>query len=360
MLRKILYIAHHRPGRSPGQRFRFEQYIRFLEKNNFQITYSYILSEHDDEIFYSNGRYFAKFLIFCKSIAFRIFDAIRAHKFDIVIIYREGFMLGTILFEWLISLSRAKIVFDFDDAIWIPDISEGNEPLKWLKRPSKTAAIIKLSDIVMAGNEYLARYALQFNRAVKIVPTVIDIEYHKKNNSPRQNNVITIGWTGSSTTLKHFLTIIPALKKIKQKYEHKVKFKVIVDCDFEDKKLGIVADRWNKATEIKELSEIDIGIMPLPDNQWTKGKCGFKVLQYMALGIPAVVSPVGVNNEIITQGQNGFFASSEHDWVEKISFLVESEELRQKLGKGGYDTVVTKYSINVNKEIFLDILNNLF
>ncbi len=115
--------------------------------------------------------------------------------------------------------------------------------------------------------------------------------------------------------------------------------------------------KWDKTSEISDLQKIDIGIMPLYDNEWEKGKCGFKGLQYMALEIPAVMSPVGVNTEIIKDGENGFLAKDEQEWFDKLSLLIENSQLREKLGKAGRQTVIEKYSVDANKQKYLDVLH---
>ncbi len=358
-MKKILFIAPHRKKRSPGQRFRFEQYIDFLSDNGFEITFSNIISEKDDNIFYSKKKYFLKFIILIKSFFKRISDVLRVSNYDVIFIYREAFMLGTTVFERLMSLSKAKIIYDFDDAIWLNDVSDGNENLKWLKKPEKTAKIIKYSDLIFAGNKYLADYAKKFNKNVKIIPTTIDTNYHKKLNINKKNDAICIGWTGTSTTLKHFETALPILREIKQRYGDRIYFKLIVNFPYSVKDLDIIATQWNLDSEIEDLCEFDIGIMPLPNDKWAKGKCGFKGLQYMSLEIPTIMSPVGVNTEIINDGVNGFLAENNRQWVEKLSALIESEELREKLGKAGRETIIENYSVDSQKDKYLKYFNEL-
>lgn len=353
---KILFIAAHRPGRSPSQRFRFEQYFDFLKANGFDYDFSYLISAADDKKFYSAGNYHTKFRVLVKSFFTRMKDTGRVNNYDIVFVQREAFMTGTAFFEKKFSKSKAKFIFDFDDSIWLSNVSDGNKNLEWLKDYSKTGKIIEMANMVIAGNQYLANYALNFNKNVKIIPTTIDTDYHRKKNytGAETNQAGTcIGWTGTSTTLKHFQLIIPVLKKIKEKYGERIYFKVIVDNEFEELSLGIKAIRWKKETEIEDLSQIDIGIMPLPDNDWSRGKCGFKGLQYMALEIPTVMSPIGVNNEIIHEGINGFLANTEQEWIEKISRLIDSAELRKKIGSEARKTVVERYSVESQKNNYL-------
>ncbi|MBP7496402.1 MAG: glycosyltransferase family 4 protein [Bacteroidales bacterium] len=356
---KILYIVAHRLGRSPGQRFRFEQYLKYLEESGFNYEISNFLNEKDDKIFYSKGKYFKKFIILLKSIRQRLKDIKRANEFDIIFIYRDAIMIGSTYFEKQFSKSKARVIFDFDDAIWYPETSQGNSNLSFLKKPSKTGRIIELSDLVFAGNSYLADYALQYNKNVRIVPTTIDINYYIKKERKKSDNKICIGWTGTSTTLKHYELIIPVLKRIKDKYGDKIYFKLISDQPLLTKELEIENTKWDKETEIEDLSYIDIGIMPLPDDKWSKGKCGFKGLQYMALEIPALMSAVGVNNEIIQDGINGFLAKNDEEWYNKLCLLLNSPELRKNIGLKGRQTIVEKYSCQALKEKYIEYFKEL-
>ncbi len=358
--KRILYIVQHRFNRSPGQRYRCEQYIPFLEANGYECVYSPILinEQEDHDLYY--GNYFRKLTLFLKGIFRRIRDIIRAKDFDIIFIYREAFMTGTVLFEKLIHKAGDKIIFDFDDAIWNHDVSVGNKNLAWLKRPEKTNDIIALADLVFAGNQYLAEYASNHNKNVVIVPSTIDLEYYR---IPAKNfsvtNPVIIGWSGSLTTIEHFKPIIPVLKKLKEKFGSKIEFKVFGIPEYENEELGIKGIAWTPENEVSEIASFDIGIMPLPDNEWSRGKCGMKGLQYMALEVATIMSPVGVNKEIIQDGKNGFLASSDEEWLQKISVLVESKELRDKFGKAGRETVEKQYSSDAIRQDYLRYFNEL-
>ncbi len=357
---KILFIAAHRPDRSPSQRYRFEQYLDFLSRHGFQYDYSYLISAKDDHYFYSPGNWFRKFRIFLKSAIRRWRDAMRAGEYALVFVQREAFMTGSVAFERRVKRSGAKLVFDFDDAIWNLDVSDANRKLGWLKNPGKTAEIIALSDLVIAGNAYLADYAKHHNpRNVVIIPTTINTDLYQRVAVPKQADKIIIGWTGSLTTIKHFEFALPFLRILKQKYGERIHIKVIGDPSYVNEELGIRGMRWTSQTEILDLSDLDIGIMPLPDDEWTKGKCGLKGLQYMALGIPTIMSPVGVNTEIIQDGVNGFLASETQEWILKIERLMESEQLRKEIGEAARETVVKKYSVRAQENRYLEVLSAL-
>lgn len=356
--KKILFIANHRLNRSPGQRFRFEQYIPFLTANGYDCTLSSLINEKDDKILYAKGFYFQKALIFLKTYFIRLKNLSKIKDYDVVFIFREALLTGSTFFEQQVKKRDVKIILDFDDAIWLPNVSQGNKKLEWLKNYDKTKTLVSLANAVIAGNQYLADYANQFNQQVHIIPTTIDTDYHIPLKSKLKSK-ICIGWTGSLTTVQHFELLVPVLKKIQQKYGDTVYFKLIGDEKYSNKALDLKGTKWNLKTEIEDLQEIDIGIMPLPDDEWAKGKCGFKGLQYMALEIPTIMSPVGVNTSIIENGVNGYLADSENEWIEKLSDLIESEVLRKKIGTRSRKTILEKYSTLAHSKQFLSILNDV-
>lgn len=357
-MKRVLYIAMHRKDRSPSQRFRFEQYIDFLQQNGYHYDFSFLISPEDDKVFYAPGNTFSKGLIFFKCFLKRLKDVLQANRYDIIFIQREAFMTGTVFFEKQFARSKAKIIFDFDDSIWMQNVSDANKRFGFLKNAAKTSSIIKLSDMVFAGNEYLADYAQPFNPNVRIVPTTIDTDEYQRIPLP-VNEKICIGWSGSITTIQHFKFAVPALEKIKQKYGQQIQIKVIGDANYKNETLDVVSLNWNKQDELKELSSFDIGIMPLPDDEWAKGKCGLKGLQYMALEIPTIMSPVGVNSQIIEHGVNGMLASADEEYVNAISALVDNELLRKRIGAEGRKTVVEKFSVKAWEQKYLAYFNEL-
>ncbi len=355
--RKILFIVPFYRDRSPSQRFRIERYIDYFERNGYECTFSHLITPETDKVFYSKGNLIAKTLLLLKFLWIRLRDVRRASKYDIVFVQREAIFIGTTFFERRFA-KKSKLIFDFDDAIWLPNVSEANKNLEWLKDYQKTERIIALAHYVIAGNSFLADYAAWFNPNVTVIPTTVDtLLFVPEKKEWNNNDSVCIGWSGSQTTVKHFEVIVPVLKRIKEKYGRKVSFKLIGNEQYLNDVLGIKGIKWMPDREVEELRAFDIGIMPLPDDKWAKGKCGLKGLTYMALEIPTIMSPVGVNTEIIQDGVNGFLASTEEEWIEKISLLIENPGLRQKLGKAGRQTVVEKYSVEANKQKYLEVFN---
>lgn len=351
---KILFLTLHRKDRSPGQRFRHEQYLDYLERNGVEITYSPMLDARQDKIFYGSGNTSGKIGVGISAMLKRVKDVFRSNRYDYIFIYRDAFFFGT-FFEWLFKKSKAKLIFDFDDSIWLQDENPNQSFFQKLKNPAKTGKIISYCDLTIAGNEYLASYARKHTDSVTIIPTTIDMADYVRVHVSKQQPGICIGWSGSFSTIKHFESALEPLKKIKEKYGDQVYFKVIGDGSYKNEDLGIRGLAWKSETEVSDLCEIDIGIMPLPDDDWSKGKCGLKGLQYMALEIPTIMSPVGVNSDIIQDGENGFLASTTEEWVEKLSLLIENIDLRKRVGKVGRKTVERDFSVEANKEKWLDV-----
>ncbi|PKP20311.1 MAG: glycosyl transferase family 1 [Bacteroidetes bacterium HGW-Bacteroidetes-21] len=356
--KKVLFVANQELNCAPNQRFRFEQYLYFFTQMGFQWEISHLLSCKDVQKLYTPGHYIRKAKILKNSIIIRRNDIKRLKNFDLIYVSREALMTGSVFFEKKLHESGIPFIFDFDDAIWRENVSPANRKFKWLKKPSKTADIIRMASLVIAGNNYLAEYARKFNSNVKIIPTTVDTDKFV-NLKTKSNKKIVIGWSGSKTTIAHFETIIPVLDFINDKYPKKVEFRVIGDDSYTNKRLNIKGIKWTAHDEVEKLNEFDIGIMPLPHDEWSLGKCGLKGLTYMSCEIPSVFSAVGVNNEIITQGQNGFVATTSHDWIQCLSELIENTDLRNKIGIAGRKTVVEKYSVIANKEKYLEAFNSV-
>jgi glycosyltransferase involved in cell wall biosynthesis len=341
---RIYIIAPHRPSRSPSQRYRIEQYLPYFHSHGFTSVYSPLLDAWDDGVLYSHGRIAGKALILVKALLRRLRDLWRIQRGDIVLVHREAFMMRGVFFERAFRWKAGTLVFDFDDAIWKLDVSEGNKRLSWLKHPGKTDRIIALSDRVIAGNAYLAGHAKAINENTVIIPTVIDTERYRPM-AKLQKGSIVIGWTGSRTSTVHLLAALPILQKLQQRFGARIQFRVISDIAPELPGLDVEHVRWNAESEVEDLVPMDIGIMPMPDDEWSRGKCGFKGLQYMGMGKAVVLSDVGVNSTIVQHGVNGMLARTETEWLEALGRLVEDDELRARSGVEARRTVEQHWSL---------------
>lgn len=354
-LKKILFIVPYPFNEAPSQRFRFEQYFDFLKEKEYEYRFESFLNNKTWDILYKKRNVLPKFLGILQGFIKRFFLLFNLGQFDYVFIHREASPLGPPIFEWIIcEIARKKVIFDFDDAIWLQNISKENSLVSAIKWHNKTALICKWSYKISCGNQFLADYALQFNNDVIVNPTTIDAcRLHVPNRN--KLNLPVIGWTGTHSTAKYLKMMIAILEELALK--HKFIFKVISNESPEFRLPFLHYVRWSKELEIEELNSIDIGIMPLTDDDWSKGKCGFKALQYMALKIPALVSPVGVNFEIVDHGINGFHCKTKNEWIDNLKLLIENSERRIEMGKAGRKKVIETYSLTSNKENFLSLFS---
>lgn len=356
---RLLAIVPSIYDRNPSQRYRIEQWEPWLRARGVEITYKPFESEELNAVLYQAGRTAQKMSLVIEALRRRFRDVRAAREFDAVYILREAALLGPPVFERMLVRARVPFVFDFDDAVFERYVSPSNGYLSYLKFPGKTRTICRLAAHVMAGNEYLADYARQVNKNVTVIPTTVDTSKYKP--APRAaSDVPVIGWTGSYSTVQHLLTLAGALKRLA--LTDRFRLRVIGSPDMRLEGLdGVDVEtlRWRSETEVEDLRPMDVGVMPLPDDRWSRGKCGMKALQYMGLGVATVCSPVGVNSEIIRDGENGLIASSEDEWVEKLRLLLRSPDLRERLGRVGRATVEARYSAEVQAPRVFQILETV-
>jgi glycosyltransferase involved in cell wall biosynthesis len=253
-------------------------------------------------------------------------------------------------------LFQKKIIYDFDDAIWIPSVSEQNSLVGNFKNAKKVKNICKWAYRVSGGNEYLCNYAKQFNKSVVYNPTCVDAENRHNILANQDVEKITIAWTGSFSTLKYLSIVENALQRLQEKYDFNVKIICNQKPALNLKNIQYV--EWSETNEVSELASCQIGLMPLTHDEWSEGKCGFKLIQYLSLGIPSVSSSVGVNKKIIEQGINGFFADSDKAWYNSIEKLILDADLRKKMGIAGRKKMIAQYSLQSNENNFLNLFNS--
>ncbi|MBN9294780.1 MAG: glycosyltransferase family 4 protein [Flavobacteriia bacterium] len=348
MSKTIYFIVPYPYQEAPSQRFRFEQYFHYLKSEGFEIEIHSFLDQKTWKQLYGEGNTAGKIKGILKSFVRRFRLLFSLKKADYIFIHREASHLGPPVFEWIISrVLRRKYIYDFDDAIWLPNYSEANAKFHRLKAYWKVRYCMKWAHQITAGNNYLAAYARQFNSNVTVIPTTIDTVNHHNLTTDYEAEKITIGWTGTHTTMHYLDDLIPVLKELELEYTFD--FVVISNQkpDYDLKSLLFVP--WNKETEIQDLARLNIGVMPLKQDIWSEGKCGFKGLQYMSLGIPTLMSPVGVNTEIVENGINGFLVQTPAEWKSALELLLQNAQLRREIGKAGKEKTEKVYSVNSNK-----------
>lgn len=355
--KEILFIVQYPENISPGQRFRFELYLNLLSENGYKITTSSFFDKKGLEIIRQSGFILLKLCAVFRGYLKRIELIFRLKKFDFIFLQREATPLGPPVFEWIYAkIFKKKVIYDFDDAIWMPyEVTESSFLIKLLKNKSKVKQICQWSYKISCGNEYLCNYARKYNSKVIYNPTCVDTENRYNLLANHDVEKITIGWTGSFSTLNYLENLSPILRKLQVKYDFDIK--IICNRKPNICLKNLIYIPWTAENELTELASCQIGLMPLTDEEWSKGKCGFKLIQYLALGIPAVSSAVGVNNNIVENGSNGFLCSTDEEWYYALEKMITNVALRKKMAIEGRKKIIAHYSLLSNKNNFLSMFN---
>jgi glycosyltransferase involved in cell wall biosynthesis len=329
-------------GRVPGQRYRIEQWAPLLAASGVDLRFSPFLSDAGLDVLYQEGHGGRKVREVLRGYLNRVRQMGTLKDVDVVYLFREAALLGR---DWLESAvaRRRPIVFDFDDAIYLTPTSEANRSVGFLKWGGKAAANCRRAARVMVGNDVLAGFAGRYASAVDVVPSTIDMDRYVLREQKAKLRPL-IGWTGSVTTAPYLASLAGAFRRLRAIIDFDVR---VIGAPVRFDGLDVQALPWRADTEVEDLQDVDVGLMPLWDDEWSRGKCAMKALQYMALGIPPVVSPVGASAVVVQDGVNGFHARDEDEWVDRMARLLSDADLRNRLGRAARRTVEEGYSARV-------------
>ncbi|MES1222700.1 MAG: glycosyltransferase [Bacteroidota bacterium] len=354
--KKIYFVIPAPLNISPGQRFRFEHYLEFLEENGFEYTISSFYTPKGWKVLFVPDKMAKKIFLVLKGFGTRLKDMFCIRKYDFVFVFREMTPVGPPVFEYMVRFFfKKKIIYDFDDAIWVPASSEYNKIAFFVKWFSKIGSICKWSYRITPGNEYLGAFASAYNKNIVILPTVVDTQNVHNKIQDQSTTHPVIGWTGTFSTLKYLNIVLPVLQKMQQTIDFTFVVIAVKDPQLPLKNYKFIP--WQRNTETEDLLSIHIGVMPLYDDEFSKGKCGFKAIQYMSLGIPAVVSPVGVNTKIVDDGINGFVCKDESEWEKRLTELLQNKSLRERLGVQAQKKIDLSYSVKSTLQTFLSVFS---
>jgi glycosyltransferase involved in cell wall biosynthesis len=349
---RVLFLLPYAEETVPGQRFRVEQWIPHLRAHGVTCDASSSLTAAEQRVLYSRKPMAVKAAVLAGSLTRCLRRLPRRGQYDVVWLHRTMLLAGPPLVERLLFRVGTPVIYEFDDAIWLTKTVRANRLWGALKWSSKTATLCKAAAGVVVGNDYLADYARAHNENVWVVPTTVEETPLRQGDEQRPGPVV-IGWSGSATTQEDLEHIAGALERVARAAD--VEFSII-GGEIAIPGARVVCRPWSPEAEV-ELRRFDVGIMPLPNDPWRRGKCGLKALQYMAEGIPTVASPVGVNTTILQDGENGLLAATEDEWVEKLLRLIADPALRCKLGEGGRSTVETAFTPRVVVPRLVEILD---
>lgn len=354
---ELIAFVPYPPDTTPSQRFRIEQWRGVLDELGIRVRLAPFADLRLMSLLYQRGRAAQKIAGMVSGFVRQARNVATAGRADAILIHRAACLAGPALLERVLTLWRKPILFDFDDAIYLRHTSGANRLFDWLKFPGKTATLCRLSSLVVAGNEHLAAYARRHNPRVVVVPTSIDTDLYAPMEREDWSGRVTIGWTGSATSLTYLEMFAPVLRELLRRRD--VEIRVQSNRPPTLSGVPVVWQPWSPETEIQEIRRYHIGIKPMPDDPWARGKCPMKELQYMALGVPAVCSAVGTSVEVIRDGENGFLAANGDQWLEHLTRLVDDAALRKTIGLAGRQTVEERYSMRKCASSFAGALRSV-
>lgn len=353
---KVLFLIPYPSATAASQRFRFEQYLPYLKDAGIDYKISSFWDEKAWSILYKKGGALKKVMATFRGVLRRYALLFTSLKYDRIFIHRELYPVGPQFIEFILAkLYGKKIIFDFDDAIWLPNFAANNAKFAFVKSYGHVKKLCRYSYKVSAGNDYLADYARKYNDNVVVNPTTIDTEHLHNRVKNQDSKDFVIGWTGTHSTLRYLEELLPLFKQLEKEFNFKLIIISDKDPGFDLQCFEFV--KWKKETEIDDLLRFNVGLMPLTMDKWANGKCGFKALQYMSLGIPALVSPVGVNTKIVDHTVNGFVCNSLQDWEQTLRLLLTDRSQLKAVAKNSRKKIIEHYSVLSNKQNFINLFD---
>ncbi len=356
--RKILLLCPYPVGVAPGQRLKYEQYLEYLGSQGFEVEVSPFLDQKAWDVLYRPNHFAHKILGVCKGYARRLRDLWRASAYDGLYIFLHATPLGGSLLERLFRFRAKRIVYDIDDLVFLGRSSAANSYLSLFKRPEKYEYLMKSADHVVTCTPYLDAYARKFNAQTTDISSTIRTDVYLPVNAYSNDRSLTLGWSGSHSTVPYLALLQNVFQRLAER--HRFTLRVIGTSKFSMPGVQTEAIHWTEASEVRDLQGIDIGVYPLPDEEWVLGKSGLKALQYMALGIPTVASALGTNFRVIESGVSGFLAKNEDEWVDYLERLILDPGLRKRLGQEARTRVEKLFSVQANQGTYLRIFQQVY
>jgi len=326
----LIFLTH---SSDQGHRFRVEQYFPYLRTQGVEATWHPLREPWKKRIQLLG----------------------RLPRFDAVCIQRR--LLSPIEFSW-IRRKSSKLLFDLDDAVMYRSSSSSRPHSfsRWLK----FRWMVLGSDAVIAGNDFLKDQVLKVDPRKKIflIPTSIDPTLYPRKKKVSEGSEIILGWIGTKGNLKYLRTLEPVFGRLVERYPN-LRLKIVSDDFCDSSFIPVIKKPWRLEDENLDLISFDIGLMPIQDDLWSRGKCGLKIVQYLSVGVPVVCTPVGINRDIIKEGENGFWATDPGEWVDRIGALIDNPALREKMGQKGIQTVEKEYSLAVTSKKFFKVLQSV-
>lgn len=358
MKKKILIICPYPENEVPAQRLKYEQYFENFRLNRYEINVSPFFEKIFYKSLYSKGNYTSKIIGTIWGYIKRILLILKLPFYDGVYIFLYVTPFNDYLFERIYRKLNKKIIYDIDDLVFMGKTSKNNSLIASLRGPEKYFYLMRVADHVITCTPYLDMIVKKYNIKTTDISSTINTEKYHPIKNYKNDHRLVLGWSGSHSTIPYLAILNNVIQKLAENLDFKLL--VIGTSDFTIKGVDVEAIPWSEVNEVRDLRRIDIGLYPLPNEEWVLGKSGLKALQYMALGIPTVATAIGANHRIIINEYNGYLVKSEEEWINRIMLLMNNPELRKTIGQKARINVEKYYSINANKQVYLDIFNKIY
>ncbi len=344
-------------GWTPGQLSSIELWEKILEPSGIHLHFMPFETPQLHSLLYQRGQWLGKIEEMTRAYVQRLRLLKNLDSFDCVFVYREAALIGPAFLERLITNKKIPMIYCLDDPLYIPYVSPFNHWLSYFKCFSKIASICRMSKVVIVNSSKIKEYANQYNTNVWEIPCLVDTDRYTFRERTAISGLACIGWTGSFSTVDNLSVVEGALRELKKRVRHRVHF--IGSRDFHLTGVEYTSQLWRKETEVEDLRQLDVGLIPLPKNEWNDRKFFLKSVQYMALGIPPVASPFGSNTEVINHGVTGFLAGTSKEWTDYLELLVRDSSLRLKMAANAARIVEEKYSLNAHHNRIIEAFRSV-
>jgi glycosyltransferase involved in cell wall biosynthesis len=356
----MLVVCPHPENMVPGQRLKYEQYFNYFRENDIKVVVKPFMSVRFQNIVYKKGKFPEKVWWTLSGYIKRFLLLFTIRQYDLSYIFLWVTPFGPPFFEWIYCKLSKKVIYDIDDLVYLPGVrSDVNPFISGLKGKNKPLFLMKKADHVITCTPFLDNIVRKYNQHTTDISSTINTEvYRPKEDYSINKDKVILGWSGSVSTIKHLRILEPVFRLLQQQG---IPFKLVVmgDENFSLEGIEVEAIAWKESYEVEIINRFDIGLYPLPDEQWVYGKSGLKALQYMAAGIPAVATAIGTNFRIIEDNYNGFLVTSNSEWVDRLKQLILDKDLRERIGKNGAAAVENKFSVHANRDTYLSIITGV-
>ena len=358
MKKRILVVCPYPEGAVPGQRLKYEQYFEHLRSKGYQITVSPFFERSICNVLYEPGRYPQKVLGTLWGYIKRSLQLAQLPFYDGIYVFLYVTPFGGPFFEWLFRLLSRQMIYDIDDLVFLGKTTQYNQIVQWLRGPEKYFYQMRVADHVITCTPYLDSFVRKHNQRTTDISSTINTKTYRPIENYANDHQLVLGWTGSHSTVPYLRLLEHVLQGLRE--WHDFKLLVIGTAEFRIDGIEVEAFPFDRESEVRDLRRIDIGLYPLPDEEWVLGKSGCKALQYMAMGIPAIATAVGANFRVIENGISGFLVKSDDEWRLRLAELMGDPELRRRIGQAGRERVERYYSVRANEPTYLSIFEQVY